>query len=209
MYHLSPEPLAHKEYPNLHPIACSTTSVSALAQASGAFTSVSCLPMTSALPSAEIPSLLRAVHRALAPGGYLHLVVIDPHPAAASAGPLLQRWIDDSLVFNLELRFRGSHPGRNFPVWLDEAGLRGRGSLVTSTRFMAVTPERRNADDERAAVKKELRTIVGRLLWQEIWGGFVTGDSWWWEVPEIVDECAQRKTYWEYSIIAACKDSGG
>lgn len=139
-------------------------------------------------------------------------------------GPLLQRWIDHNLVLNLELSFRTSHPSRNFPIWLDEARLRGQGSVITNTRFMAVSSSDNSGNsiissaattaaalfmdnvEEDKALKKQLRTMVGRILWKEIWGSLVTaGERWWWEIPEIVRECAERKTWWEYSIIAACK----
>ncbi|KAF3770658.1 hypothetical protein M406DRAFT_326083 [Cryphonectria parasitica EP155] len=228
VYHLSPEPLSHKHYPNIHPIICPTISVSMLALATESFSSVSCLLMTSILPSAEIPKLLQGIHRILASGGYLHMVIIDPWPVARSMGPLLQSWIDGNLVFNLELQFRVGHPSRNFPVWLEEARLRGKGSIITNARFLAVSQGGHHQSggsggsggggggggggssstgSDTPSITRELRTTVGRLLWQEIWGSFVTGDNWWWEIPEIVDECVEHKTYWEYSIIAACKAS--
>lgn len=159
--------------------------------------------------------MLHNINRVLTPGGLLHMVLINPCPMADSMGPLLREWLDQHLVFNLELQFRGIHPSRNFPVWLEEAKLRAKGSVITHTRFMAI-PNSLNGDSDAStrtkgsaehevAIKKELRTMVGRLLWQEIWGPFITCDKWWWEVPQIADECVERETYWEYSIIAACK----
>lgn len=217
VYHLATEPLGHKQYPNIHPIACSTVSASAINFAPESFSSISCIPIISILPSPEIPKLLQRIHRVLAPGGYLHLVVIDPWPVISSMGPALQRWIDDNLVFNLELQFRCNHPGRMFPVWLEDARLRAPGSIITHTRFPAVplsyepggNGDARSKDDaeDNALAKKELRTTVGRMIWQEIWGPFVTGEKKWWDVPEIVDECIERQTHWEYKIIAACRAS--
>lgn len=220
VYHLAADPLDHRQYPNVHPAVCPTVSASALSFAAESFSSVSCLNIISILPSSEIPRLLQNINRVLAPSGYLHLVIIDPWPVASSMGPRLQRWIDENLVFNLELQFRCTHPSRMFPVWLDEARLRAAGSIITHTRFLAIPQayDRRGDDDsdaasarskgsaeEEAAIKKELRTTVGRMMWQEIWGPFVTGDKWWWEMPEIVDECVAHQTHWEYKLIAACK----
>lgn len=218
VFHLAPDPLHHNEYPNVHPMPCPIVSPSALAFTPNTFSSVSCLSITSILPSSEVPKMLHNIHRALAPRGLLHLVLLDPCPSAASMGPLLQNWLDQHLLFNLELQFRGMRPNRNFPVWLDEARLRAKGSVITQTRFLAVSSGRDDDSDastrttdsaaHEAAIKKELRTAVGQLLWHEIWGPFVTGSGkWWWEVPEIVDECIEKETHWEYSIIAACKGS--
>lgn len=216
VFHLSPEPLQHNEYPNVHPMPCPIVSASALAFAPRTFSSVSCVSIISMLPSSDVPKMLHKIKRVLAPGGLLHMVLIDPCPSATSMGPLLRDWLDQHLVFNLELQFRGLHPGRNFPVWLEEARLRARGSVITHTRFLAIPSGRggdsdsshrtnRDSANNEATVKKELRSTVGRLLWQEIWGPFVTGDTWWWDVPEIADECMEKQTYWEYSIIAACR----
>lgn len=222
---------------------CPIVSASTLAFAPDTFTSVSCISLVSILPSSDIPKMLHNINRVLTPGGLLHMVLLDPCPRASSMGPLLRDWLDQHLVFNLELQFRGIHPSRIFPVWLEEAHLRAKGSVITHARFMAVPPPTTNDTDDNngdgggrdgdasdsssttqtkkdkrverkkqqheaaVAIKKELRTTVGRMLWQEIWGSFVTttGSRWWWEVPEIVDECVKLGTHWEYSIIAACK----
>lgn len=215
VYHMAAEPLDHRRYPNIHPMTTPAVSSMAIGYAAESFSSVSCVSIISLFPSSEIPALLQKINYILAPGGYLHLFIIDPWPVATSMGPLLQRWLDEHLVFNLELHFRNSHPSRMFPVWLEEAGLRAPGSIVTHTRFLAICPGRGEDDDsepvhgaeEEAVLLTKLRTTVGRRLWREVWSPFVTGDKWWWEIAEIVDECKDRKTYWEYKIIAACKAS--
>ncbi|KAL1866343.1 hypothetical protein Daus18300_006807 [Diaporthe australafricana] len=229
VYHLSPDPLSHKRYPNIHPMTCPAISASAVGVASDAFSAVHCLPIASVLPSSDLPRLLQNIFRVLAPGGFLHMVIIDPLPGAGSStGPLMRRWLDENLIFNLEQQFRCTNPSRNFPVWLSEAGLRAKGSVITTTRFQATTTttttaststppeghasseeeEDRNSsgDEPDAAARRELRAVIGRMLWREIWGPFVGADRWWWEEPEIVDECAGLETYWEYSVIAACKE---
>lgn len=182
--------------------------------ATEAFSSVNCLPIASILPSSDLPRLLQNIFRVLAPGGFLNMVIVDPLPNLASAGPMLRQWLDENLIFNLEQQFRCTNPSRNFPVWLQEAGLRAKGSIITTTRFQAIIPQGHSgsgssvgSSDSELTTMRELRTVVGRMLWREIWGPFVGADRWWWEVPKIVDECVSRETYWEYSVIAACKES--
>lgn len=211
VYHLSSDPLIHKQFPNVHPMLCPIISASSLAFAANTFSTVSCVGVTSMLPSSDMPKLLTKIHRILAPGGLLHMVLIDPSPSATTIGPLLQQWLDEHLLFNLELQFRVTRPSRFFPIWLEEAKLRAQGSIITQTRFPAIAEDTTKSQQQQqptaAAVNKELRCIVGRLLWKQIWGPFVSGDTWWWEVPEIVDECREKQTHWEYSVIAACKAS--
>ncbi|ROW06090.1 hypothetical protein VMCG_04546 [Cytospora schulzeri] len=191
IYHLSPDPLSRKQYPNIHPMHCPFISASSVSFAKETYSTVNCLSIASIVPSSEIPHLLERIHQVLARGGSLNIVILDPIPSTRSAGPLLRQWLDENLVFNLEQQFRCTSPSRHFPVWLQEARLRARGSVITTTRFQA------------------LRTVVGRMLWQDVWGPFVTADRWWWDVPEIVDECISLETHWEYSIIMACKEAEG
>lgn len=158
------------------------------------------------------------MHGALVPGGCLQMMMIDPWPLAESLGPKLQEWLDDNLIFNLELQFRCLRPSRMFPVWLQDARLRASGSTITTTRFQAVAQGRDNASNrsgrsrdsaqDEVEIKKELGSMAGRLLWQEIWGSFVTGEQWWWDDAQIVEECIQMETCWEYCIVAACKQDG-
>lgn len=210
IYHLSPDPLSHKRYPNIHPMTCPAVSASAVGVAPEAFSAVNCLPIASILPSSDLPRLLQNIFRVLAPGGYLNIVIVDPLPTPASTGPALRHWLDENLIFNLEQQFRCTNPSRNFPVWLLEAGLRANGSAIVKTSFHAVFPSSDgDADPEQPDTISELRAVVGRMLWREIWGSFVGADKWWWEVPAIVDECAGRGTFWELRVIAACKESEG
>lgn len=211
-------------------MTCPAISASAVGVATEAFSAVNCLPIASILPSSDLPRLLQNIFRVLAPGGFLNMVIVDPLPTPSSTGPALRQWLDENLIFNLEQQFRCTNPSRNFPVWLLEAGLRAKGSVITTTRFQAVIPTGQAGDGDsngdsgsgssssnssrsgsvsEMATMRELRTTVGRMLWREIWGPFVGADSWWWEVPKIVDECVGRDTCWEYSVIAACKESEG
>lgn len=55
-------------------------------------------------------------------------------------------------------------------------------------------------------IRQELKSQVGRMLWKEMWGGFVEGDKWWWEDEQVLDECEKMGTGWEYAVIAAVKE---
>lgn len=57
--------------------------------------------------------------------------------------------------------------------------------------------------DERTNL--ELRSRIGRMLWQEIWGSYVNKTRWWWDDPDCVKECEQLGTSWEYTILEAVK----
>lgn len=201
-------------------MTCPAISAAAVGVATEAFSAVNCLPIASILPSSDLPRLLQNIFRVLAPGGFLNMVIVDPLPSLGSAGPALRKWLDENLIFNLEQQFRCTNPSRNFPVWLLEAGLRAKGSVITTARFQAIIPPDHSGDsssnsssgssvgnDSEPATMRELRTVVGRMLWREIWGPFVGADKWWWEVPKIVEECVARDTCWEYSVIAVCKES--
>lgn len=200
-------------------MTCPAVSASAVGVATEAFSAVNCLPIASILPSSDLPRLLQNIFRVLAPGGYLNMVIVDPLPTPSSVGPALRQWLDENLIFNLEQQFRCTNPSRNFPVWLLEANMRAKGSVITTARFQAVFTEDYEGDGDgsssgsgsvfEAATMRELRTTVGRMLWREVWGPFVGADSWWWEVPKIVEECLSMDTCWEYSVIAACKESEG
>lgn len=169
-------------------------------------------------------------------GGVLYLTIIDPNPLPATLGTRLRRWLDEHLIVNLERQFRCINPSRLFPIWLADAGLRGEGSVICVQRFLAAVPtaelgqgkeklrsEQSNGqtnvdkcvvadDDEKELeekdehVRQELKTQVGRMLWKEMWGGFVEGDKWWWEDEKVVEECERLKTGWEYAVIAAVKE---
>lgn len=63
----------------------------------------------------------------------------------------------------------------------------------------------RDKEREDGRVKQELKSVVGRMLWKEIWGSFVVGEKWWWDDESVVDECERMGTVWEYAVIDAVK----
>jgi hypothetical protein len=146
------------------------------------------------------------------PGGTFHVTIIDPMPITGRLGARLRTWMEENLLLNLERQFRCINPSKLFPIWLADASLRGEGSAITTAKYFAVPPNGGNDNaselslDEKEA-KTELRSVVGRMLWMEVWGSYVAADKWWWEIPEIVDECERLETYWEYSMVEAVKDA--
>jgi len=50
-----------------------------------------------------------------------------------------------------------------------------------------------------------LASTVGRMLWKDIYGPFVVGESWWWEDEEVVDEAYSMGTKWDVVITEAVK----
>lgn len=60
--------------------------------------------------------------------------------------------------------------------------------------------------DKTGIVKQELKSVAGRMLWKEMWGPFVQGRRWWWQEKDIIEECEQMRTCWEYSAIDAVRE---
>ncbi len=187
------------------------------------FSAVHSLALPALVPSSEIPPLLRSIHRALRSQGTLHMILIDPAPVRENLGPQMQRWLDENLLLNLQRNFRCTSPSQLFPSWLAEAQLRGEGSLMSTIKFFAVpgNPQRDNSSDDGSTrssnsggsgkssetkAKMELRSVVGRMLWVEVWGQFIAADKWWWEDAECVEECRRLGTCWEYRLIEAVKE---
>ena len=90
-------------------------------------------------------------------------------------------------------------PRRLLPVWLKKAGFsyEDEGAKFTVIEFFAVA----NGNDDIA----HLATTVGRMLWKEIWGGYVEGQQWWWDDEEILQECEKLGTKWECAVVRAVK----
>lgn len=118
-------------------------------------------------------------------------------------------------MINVEKQFRSSNPSKLLPHWLADHNLRGEGSTITTARFLAVADnEEKNATGESLTgedqglvdMKSRLRTTVGRMLWTEVWGQYVTAETWWWEDEDCIRECWQLNTHWEYHLIEAVKD---
>jgi hypothetical protein len=151
--------------------------------------------------------------------GTLHLTILDPSPLPSTLGPRLRAWLDSHLILNLEKQFRCTNPSRLFPIWLEDEGLRAEGSTRLTVCFLASvnTKEAENLiiDHESTSsetvdrgdiLKQELKSVVGRTLWKEMWGSYVQADRWWWEDECIIEECERMATCWEYAVIEAVKE---
>ncbi|KAM0359875.1 hypothetical protein ACHAPZ_005265 [Fusarium culmorum] len=213
VYHLSAAPLSPITYPNIHPVLSPVRSPSAFPVAPSTIEAVHSLRLPLVMPSQDIPALLRNIHRCLEPGGSLYLTIIDPLPLTSTLGPLLRTWIEDHLLFNLEASFRCTNPSKLLPVWLKSASLLVDPNLVETSQFYAIPLDDsqlqyvRDGHESEEGLRQELRNIVGRMLWMEIWREYIIADSWWWDDPNILHECSQLQTTWEWRLIEAVKDS--
>ncbi|KAK6833722.1 hypothetical protein PG987_008416 [Apiospora arundinis] len=140
--------------------------------------------------------------------GALHLTIIDPQPVSASMGPLLRQWLFEKLLVNLEQSSRTTYPSETLPAWLGLGRLRGQGSTIVTVSVPAIPEglEKIEGVKKQSSTKTELRCLVMRMLWQEVWGTFVRANRWWWEEEVIVAECIELGTYWQHSHIVAVKE---
>ncbi|KAI5867159.1 hypothetical protein GGS23DRAFT_547101 [Durotheca rogersii] len=207
--HLSPNPISSHSFSNVNPILVPGVSASAGSRSltPQLYFTATCLSMPALFPSSEIPLMLRHIYRCLAPDGALHLTLIDPQPVSSSMGPKFRQWLFEKLLIQLEKRCRTTYPSGTFPAWLAVAKLRGFGSTITTVSVRAVHQGGTVGEDAkgRGPVEGELRCLVARMLWQEVWGEYVHANRWWWEEEEIVQECVERGTYWQYSHVVAVK----
>lgn len=207
---MAPRPLSCRQYPNIRSFVAQVNASFPIEADS--FTSVHCLSLPSLVPGIEIRRLLQNIHRCLAPGGVLYLTFLDPMPTNSSLGPVMREWFEENLTVNLESDFRCRTPSQLLPGWLKDSKLKGEGSRITKVQFRAINSERGvmiggHTSEDEDRTEEELRSTVGRMLWQEVWGTYVRADKWWWEIPECIKECIERGTYFEYSAVQAVKSS--
>lgn len=202
------------------------------------FDVIQTLSLPALCPSAGMVQALRCLRSHLsAHGGALHVTLIDALPHPTMLGPCLRRWLETNLMVHLKASGLEPTPTRTFPRQLAAASLRGPGSRRVKTKFYAaeacVRTDHSNNDamhqhedhDPDPAIRKlrsemrikaELRCLVGRMLWKEVWGrhlrpktvdeaGSNTNMVWWWEDAACMAECAQLGTFWEYHSIEAVR----
>jgi hypothetical protein len=169
------------------------------------FSHIRASTLPSLVPSSKLPELLRECHRLLAPGGMLEIRIMDAAPVRKTAGPRMRAWIEDRLTLNLERCFRCTKPCMLLPAWVAESGF----ELSNHTDDTQVMRLPCAIDDRSSDVDMELKTLVGRALWKDIWGSFVDEDpeeaAWWWEDEEVMQECLERQTVFECGAIYAFK----
>ncbi|EAA28706.1 hypothetical protein GE21DRAFT_7082 [Neurospora crassa] len=203
--HLSLSPLPHELFPNVHPLFAPPNKAS-ISFAANSFNTVYCLSLPSLVPAHEILEVLKQIHRCLAPNGILQLVLLDPFPVARRLGPRTRKWFEKHILSNLQSQSRCVRPSAIFPGFLEEAQFRVREEPSTKIKFLAIPPDPTDMFIEgQQRIQEELRSVVGRMLWQEVWGKMVTGDDNWWDDPECVEECSRLGTFFEFSRIEAVK----
>ncbi|KAL0466817.1 hypothetical protein QR685DRAFT_89423 [Neurospora intermedia] len=203
--HLSLSPLPHELFPNVHPLFAPPNKAS-ISFAANSFNTVYCLSLPSLVPAHEILDVLKQIHRCLAPNGILQLVLLDPFPVARRLGPRTRKWFEKHILSNLQSQSRCVRPSAIFPGFLEEAQFRVREEPSTKIKFLAIPPDPTDMFIEgQQRIQEELRSVVGRMLWQEVWGKMVTGGDNWWDDPECVEECSRLGTFFEFSRIEAVK----
>ncbi|KAK5995876.1 hypothetical protein PT974_04294 [Cladobotryum mycophilum] len=215
LYHISTMPILYDQFCNVRSIAVPSISSNEFPVAPRLFESVHSLSLASLCPSTMLPGILTNVHKCLKIGGALHLTLIDPLPRAGTMGPRMRAWIERNLLQNLAKQSRCMSPSTLFPHLLGEVGLRGKGSILTTTKFYALPESTRSQDEDpdteveklraESEAKAEVRSLVGRMFWVEVWGAHVTADNWWWEEQACVQECLELGTFWEYHTIRGVK----
>ncbi|KAK8101215.1 hypothetical protein PG999_011589 [Apiospora kogelbergensis] len=180
--HLSQSPIYPSLFPNVQPILVPAVSATAASRPlpPKLYSAVTCLSMPALFASAEIPPFS------------------ETHPP----------WLFEKLLINLEQSSRTTYPSETLPAWLGLGRLRGQGSTIVTVSVPAIPEglEKIEGVKKQSRTKIELRCLVMRMLWQEVWGNFVRARRWWWEEDEIVAECIELGTYWQHSHIVAVKE---
>ncbi|KAL5083865.1 hypothetical protein Trisim1_000842 [Trichoderma cf. simile WF8] len=215
IYHVSQLSIPKRElFANVHVISVSQVSPTDFPVAPRVYESVHSLTLPSLCPSAYLPGILNNVYKCLKKKGFLRLVLIDPLPRAGTMGKKLKTWIEEHLLRNLAKQAKCMSPSTAFPPLLAEAGLRGDGSTLTTTKFYAVPSSATDTDPDMIKdvmqaeneAKAQVRSLVGRMLWIEAWGSHVTASKWWWDDPACVAECLELGTFWEYHTVKGVKE---
>lgn len=217
MYHLTEENRTGSWPHNVHVLRAPPAGAACFPVAPRIFQTVYSFSLPSACPYDLLPNVLNGVYKCLRPGGSFKVTIIDPLPCAETLGQKLRAWLEKHLFPNIERNSRCVEPSRLFPKLLGDAGLRGKGSRRSGVKFFALQENARGEDyhDPDPSIdrmyqerldKAELRSLVGRRLWVEVWGKYITpANTWWWDDPECVAECRHLGTFWEYQIIDAVK----
>lgn len=205
VYHISSSPLSYELFPNVYPMAILPT-------ANKIFSAAYSLSMASHVTGRDLPVVIKSVRQCLKQGASFHITLIDPMPVASSVGPYMRGWLFKHLNPYIEEKKRCMYPVREVPTYLGESLLRGKGSTIQTAKFLAIFPGhtgillKPDGSVVDWALKAELRSVIGRMLWMEVWGRHVKAEKWWWEDPDIVKECIQLNTFWEYRVIEAVRE---
>jgi hypothetical protein len=155
----------------------------------------------SLLPSSKIPTLLADCFRVLKPDGVLTIRLMDAMPDRSSTGPRLTEWLDENLLEMLEQEFRCSKPSSLLPRWTKAAGF-SIDSRIEETLRLPLAPK------SNESVLDAIRTEVVRASWKQTWSAHlqsIPGNKFWWDCPEVIEECLELETTWSIATMVATK----
>ena len=172
----------------------------------------------------QLPALLSECHRVLKPGGVLELRLMDATPDRRSMGPLLANWLEDRLLLRLEADFKCTRPIALVPRWVREAGfvpvpmysskdmdghdLSARGQDYGITKRLRLPAVASTPSTDQREVVGQVGVLVSRALWRDAWGSYVCDhhdETWWWESPDVVDECRAYDTTFDVGTLIVMK----
>jgi hypothetical protein len=181
--------------------------------------------LASLLSGSQLPALLAECYRVLKPGGVLELRLMDATPERRSMGPLLANWLEDRLLLSLEAEFKCTRPVMLVPRWLRETGFISLSSSSIAGHATALVDDRKagqgimkclrlpavatNPHTSHRDIVGQVGVLVTRALWIDAWGPYVYEDGkepWWWDNPEIVEECREYNTSWDVSMMYVMKE---
>ncbi|KIV99974.1 uncharacterized protein PV09_08484 [Verruconis gallopava] len=174
--------------------------------------------------ASQLPSLLAECHRVLKPGGVLELRLMDATPDRRSMGPLLANWLEERLLIGLEADFKCQRPVTLVPKWTRDAGflplrvksdeadgvepdvLKNDHLMARCLRLPAVAASPHAGERDIAS---QVGVLASRALWKDAWGAYISdgfSEHWWWENPEIVEECREWNTTWDVGTMFVMKE---
>lgn len=126
----------------------------------------------------------------------------------------------ERLLLGLEQDFKCQRPLMLVPRWARNAGFvplptsgewmqrqsMGQLGMTRSLRLPAAAMESYNGHSDVVA---QVGVLVNRALWKHAWGTFVSDDCnehWWWDSPDIVEECKEWKTCWDVGTMFVVKE---
>ncbi|KAH6889914.1 hypothetical protein B0T10DRAFT_572086 [Thelonectria olida] len=210
IHHVTRTPLDRVVYPNVNPILVPGNTISVLPFVNGMFDMVYSSLFAVQYRASQYTPVIRSISRIMKPGGVFEAIFVDPLPFPGNTGPLLKAWIKNHLLVNLQRHGLSIKPAEDFQDLAPEAGLtvsRSAETLWFPGILRGDLVEKEGDDpfiDEaymQRQVDEHLCTMVGREIWRDLYEPHVTlaeGELWWWQIPEIHEECRTWETHWIY-----------
>jgi hypothetical protein len=114
---------------------------------------------------------------------------------------LIPRWAQEAGFTPLPFRNEADPQGTHL-----QTSNSGKLGLARCLRLPAAAADRETGNRDVVA---QVGVLVGRALWKDAWGTFVHGDyeeNWWWDNPDVVDECREWKTVWDVGTLYMVKE---